>query len=287
MQRPVRVPLTPLLCLVLACGPEKSDSAGSTADTGGASTDGPAATTGDPVDRGDCDAFLDCIATVDPQQASSAADAYGPMSACWTSSAAVAQGCREACTGSLKALAAAYPDEPACGGTGSPTSGTTAPTTGDDPADQTPPQGHDAIEAWLAEGHYKAWTCQPTPHAPIPISPHGVQRICANDLLSTHPPDSGEYPVGSASVKELYDNGGATIVGYAVSVHTKAGTDGSSWYWYERVPLDSPAPHDDNGVVADGHGDSGLAMSICVGCHSATGIDADHPGHDFVYVQVQ
>ena len=177
-------------------------------------------------------------------------------------------------------------------GTNTTTSGETT-TTGDDPIttgapadDQTPPQGREAVEAWLAEGHYKSWHCQDMVQDPIPISPHGPNRICSNDLVSNHPADGGEYPVGSAGVKELYDVSGDNLVGYAVYLHTTAGTTGDTWYWYERVPLDSPAPHDENGVVADGLGSSGQAQTICVGCHSATGIDADHPGHDFVYTQV-
>lgn len=162
---------------------------------------------------------------------------------------------------------------------------TTNGTSGDMPGDeQVPPQGREAIEAWLAEGHYKAWNCQPTVNDPIPISPHGKNRICSNDVLSGH--GMGEYPVGSAGVKELYDEAGVAIVGYAVYLHFKAGTGGDAWYWYERVPLDSPAPHDDQGTVADGDGSSGSAMAICVGCHSAAGIDAMHPGHDYVYTQV-
>lgn len=162
--------------------------------------------------------------------------------------------------------------------------GTTTNPSGDPPDDQTPPQGREQIEVWLAEGHYKAWHCQPAVVDPIPISPHGKQRICSNDVLSGH--GTGEYPVGSAGVKELYDEAGVNIIGYAVYLHITAGTSGANWYWYERVPLDSPAPHDENGVVADGDGGSGPAMAICVGCHSAAGLDAAHPGHDFVYSQI-
>ncbi|PCC70647.1 hypothetical protein SAMN02745121_05467 [Nannocystis exedens] len=36
----------------------------------------------------------------------------------------------------------------------------------------------------------------------------------------------------------------------------KPGTDGGSWYWYEEVPADHPAPHDEDGIVADGLGDA-------------------------------
>jgi hypothetical protein len=155
----------------------------------------------------------------------------------------------------------------------------------DDDSTQVPPRGADAVEAWLADGAYLDWSCEPEPHAARSPSPHGVNRICSNDVLSAH--EAGEYPVDAASVKELYADDSVTIVGYAVALHVRAGTEGGDWYWYERVPLDHPAPHDANGVVADALGDSGPAQSICVSCHSAAGSDAAHSGHDFVYTQVR
>ena len=45
----------------------------------------------------------------------------------------------------------------------------------------------------------------------------------------------------------------------ATSASDSAG--GANWYWYERVPLDSTAPHDGNGVVAA----SGDIVSIAAG----------------------
>lgn len=156
---------------------------------------------------------------------------------------------------------------------------------GEEDAQVPPITGKEAMRAWLAEGHYKDWHCEQAAHGPIAISPHGMQRICSNDKIATH--GAGEYPVDSAAVKELYDKDGTMVVGYAVYRHVKAGMGGDSWYWFEEVPADSMAPHDADGIVADGLGDSGPAMTICVGCHSATGIDAMHPGHDFVYTQVK
>ena len=79
----------------------------------------------------------------------------------------------------------------------------------------------------------------------------------------------------------------------ATAVYLKAKADsagGANWYWYERVPLDSGVPHDGSGVVADGMGSSGTAMSICVGCHAAAGSDTAHTpspgGRDLVYTAV-
>lgn len=151
---------------------------------------------------------------------------------------------------------------------------------------QTPPtSGRSDIEAWLTAGSYKAWKGETAVHAARSPSPHGQNRIYSNSLLSANA--SGEYPVGSATVKELYDDAGKQIVGYAVMLHTKAGKAGDSWYFYERVPQSSAAPHDANGVVADGNGDQGASMTICVGCHSAAGSDSQHSGHDFIYTQVR
>jgi hypothetical protein len=164
---------------------------------------------------------------------------------------------------------------------------TAADSTGGGGSDaQTPPMsGYTDIEAWLAEGHYLDWTCEAATHAAsIAVSPHGMQLICSNDLMAAH--TDGEYPVGASAVKELYMDDG-TMYGHAVSLHFQAGAGGDSWYWYEKVFADHPAPHDANGVVADGVGSSGPAQTICVSCHSAAGSDAAHPGHDFVYVQVQ
>jgi len=151
---------------------------------------------------------------------------------------------------------------------------------------QRPPTtGQADVKAWLDTAAYKGWHCESAPHAARKPSPHGMNRICSNDVLAAH--GDGEFPVDSAGVKELYDADGKNVVGYAVYRHVKAGNAGDAWYWYETVPSDSAAPHDATGLVAVGPGDSGPAKDICVSCHSAAGSDADHFGHDFVYTQVK
>ena len=171
----------------------------------------------------------------------------------------------------LSLMAVAMVSLIACGG------GTT--NTNNPPADdsQTPPiTGRVDIEAWIAKGSYKDWHCEAAVHDARSPSPHGKNRICSNDKVSSTTNES--YPVGSAGVKELYDSTGTSIVGYAVYRKVTDGTGGDSWYWYERVPLTSAAPHDSNGVVADGMGSSGQAQSICVNCHQGA--------NDFVYTRV-
>ncbi len=57
---------------------------------------------------------------------------------------------------------------------------------------QTPPSsGRVDLEVWLTAGHYRSWHCEPAPHASRSPSPHGVNRICSNDLLSG---SSGDGP---------------------------------------------------------------------------------------------
>jgi hypothetical protein len=156
---------------------------------------------------------------------------------------------------------------------------------------QTPPtNGASQLEAWLEKGDYKSWACESVEHPQMKVSPHGVNRVCSNGLAAGFKGAlSDERPLGTASVKELYDDASA-LVGYAVGVKIAAESSaGASWYWYERVPLSSAAPHDKTGVVADGLGDTGPAKTICVGCHAGAGSDATHAvtgSSDYVYLQV-
>jgi hypothetical protein len=158
--------------------------------------------------------------------------------------------------------------------------------------DQTPPMGAAEVESWLEAGTYKSWHCEPAVHESRSPSPHGFNRICSNDLVADNVDGKDSWPSGAAAVKELYASlDGKQPVGYAVYLKTDADSaGGANWYWYERVPLDSDAPHDEHGVVADGMGDDGPEKAICVGCHVAAGADAAHTptpgGRDQVYTPV-
>ena len=142
-----------------------------------------------------------------------------------------------------------------------------------DEGTQTPPTSSETeIDAWLGKGYYKTWHCEMTSTAGSGISPHGAHRICSNDALSGFS-GTGEYPVGSANVKELFDSVGGSVTGYAIELHQAAGTNGRDWFWYEKMG---------GSAVANAAG-----ASLCVGCHMAAGSDAMHPGHDFVFSQVK
>jgi hypothetical protein len=158
---------------------------------------------------------------------------------------------------------------------------------------QTPPtSGRVDIEKWITDASYKTWTCETTVHAARSPSPHGFNRICSNDVITQAATATTPWAKGAAAVKELYASASDTKpIGYAVYLKTSADSaSGANWYWYERVPLASDAPHDSNGVVADGKGGGGAAKDICVGCHGGAGKDAAHTpspgGRDQVYTPV-
>lgn len=135
---------------------------------------------------------------------------------------------------------------------------------GDDLSDpQVPARGADDLPRWLAAGYYLSWHCEPAPHPARAPSPHGVTRICSNDALRTATGD-GEFPVGAASVKEIFS--GDRISAHAVSRRVAAGQGGNGWYWFE-----GSASH----VSGNVNGASG-----CTGCH------VQAPG-DYVFTIVQ
>ncbi|MBA3503990.1 MAG: hypothetical protein M4D80_38900 [Myxococcota bacterium] len=127
---------------------------------------------------------------------------------------------------------------------------------------QLPPQGHALLKTWLAERHYESWRCEDAPHPARPPGAHGTNRICNNGVLSASA--NGTYPVGAASVKELYQSG--RITGFAVGLKLADGDAASSWYWYEAYG---------DSVIADG-----ANRGICVNCHAGA-------PRDYVFTHVR
>lgn len=152
----------------------------------------------------------------------------------------------------------------------------------EDPRQLPPITSTEDINNWLTAGYYKTWRCEPAirPALGTPgISPHGMSRTCSNDLLSNLP-DTGEYPVGAASVKELADNNG-NLKGYSISRHLLVGSRPATWFWFER--------NIQGVVVAAGTGER-APQDVCSNCHvkasdvASTGIEG---GHDYVFRQVR
>lgn len=119
---------------------------------------------------------------------------------------------------------------------------------------------------WIEAGHYLDWSCEADVHPPSSQSGHGPNRICSNDVMVASEGD-GPYPVGSASVKEIYTTGdGDPIRLYAVYRKVEAGTGGDTWYWFEGTRTD---------IIANGEGDR-----TCTGCHGRA-------PRDFAYTVVR
>ncbi len=128
---------------------------------------------------------------------------------------------------------------------------------------ELPPQGHVALQAWLADGHYKSWACEADPHPARPPGAHGINRICSNAALSSS--QNGAFPVGAASVKEIFTSAGQ-FRGYAVGRKVEGGDAAGSWYWYEAVG---------DTIYADG-----TNAGVCVSCHEAA-------SRDYVFTQIR
>jgi Cytochrome P460 len=158
---------------------------------------------------------------------------------------------------------------------------------GDSGDAQTPPTSGSAVESWLADGMYKSWASESAVHAARSPSPHGFNRIYSNDLIAKNVAGVSAWPKGAASVKELYASAtDTTPIGFAVYLKTAADSaNGANWYWYERITMNGA-----KNVVADGMGDKGTPLTICVGCHGGAGSDAAHTpstgGRDQVYTPV-
>jgi hypothetical protein len=136
------------------------------------------------------------------------------------------------------------------------------------PDPQLPPQGQAALEPWLATGFYKQWTCERSISDKRLNGAHGRHRVCSNGLLVGSL--DGPYPVGAASVKELYDPSDRPN-GYAVGVKVAAGLGEATWYWYERTGTSATSR-----PVADA-----IGAAICAKeCHAAA-------PRDSVYIRAQ
>jgi hypothetical protein len=195
---------------------------------------------------------------------------------CSSTSTGTGTGADAGCPGKADAAGCPAKADAGCPGAGCPAVDGGCPGMGTPGDAQTPPTGKQAdIEAWLKKGEYKAWKCEAAVHdaRATGMSPHGKNRICSNTKLSAAAAGAGEYPVGSAGVKELYDAAGTNIVGYAAYLKTRAGA-GESWYWYERADAFGAT------AVANGLGNAGTPLTVCVGCHAKA-------PRDQVFTQVQ
>jgi hypothetical protein len=120
--------------------------------------------------------------------------------------------------------------------------------------DSLPPIDADALLPWLEGEPYLIWAAESGPH--VSAGPHGsaVRTFFNAALAEAAAAGADEYPIGAATVKELFDGSGERS-GWAVMVKLELGQGGDGWYWYESVGAS---------VYADGTG-----VALCTGCHSS------------------
>jgi len=145
------------------------------------------------------------------------------------------------------------PDDPP----GDPTAPPVDDTTGADEDPAPPPTGADELLPWLQAGGYLPWAAESGVHASS--GPHfgGVRTFVNAPLLASLASGASEHPVDSASVKELYGDGGE-VVGWSVMIKVAAGGGGDTWYWLEQF--------------GDSRYADSVGAGICTGCHT-DGID--------------
>lgn len=115
------------------------------------------------------------------------------------------------------------------------------------------------VIALLEDGGYDSWSAEPAVHEARGSSPHGNVRVFINEALEgSLEAGNDTHPVGAAAIKELYDEAGEELVGFAVEVKVTEGSTGDDWYWYMEAGGE---------VMAEGTG-----VELCVGCHM-NGVD--------------
>jgi hypothetical protein len=117
------------------------------------------------------------------------------------------------------------------------------------------------ITAFVRDGLYREWLAEPAPRDSV--RSHGPKvRVFFNDVLAgSMRAGNATHPVGSITVKELYESDGKTLRGHALDVKVAEGTGKDTWVFYEGF---GPG-YDDNYY--------GRAHSTCHGCHADGGRD--------------
>ena len=126
-----------------------------------------------------------------------------------------------------------------------------------------------ALFRFLKDGGYKEF---PAKESAVHASrgPHAkfgwpVRVFLDSKMQGSLKAGNASHPAGAAIVKEMYNEKGARLMGWAVMVKTGTESDGGKgWFWYETTNTSDAAD-----VVASGNGVPG-----CFGCHSV--------GTDFV-----
>jgi hypothetical protein len=126
-----------------------------------------------------------------------------------------------------------------------------------------------ALFRFLKDGGYKSFSAQESA-AHASRGPHAkfgwpVRVFLDTKMDASLKAGNVSHPAGAAIVKEMYNEKGDRLMGWAVMVKTGSDSDGGKgWFWHETTNT-----RDATDVVASGNGVPG-----CFGCHSV--------GEDFV-----
>ena len=126
-----------------------------------------------------------------------------------------------------------------------------------------------ALFGFLKEGGYKNFTAKESA-AHASRGPHAkfgwpVRVFLDSKMDASLKAGNVSHPAGASIVKEMYNEKGDRLMGWAVMVKTGADSEGGKgWFWYETTDTS-----DAKKIVAGGNGVPG-----CFGCHSV--------GSDFV-----
>lgn len=115
------------------------------------------------------------------------------------------------------------------------------------------------LERFTSERGYSGWRAEAGTRPSV--ASHGARvRVFFNEtLVASLEAGNAVHPVGSATVKELYEADGETLRGHAVDVKVAEGEGPDTWLFYEGFT------GDDEPFYGKGH-------PTCHGCH-ASGID--------------
>lgn len=110
------------------------------------------------------------------------------------------------------------------------------------------------LDEWLAARSWETWDCEAAPHPATEPSPHGMNRICQNRLVTACLDDDRRFPVGATLVKESYDASGEL---FALFVETRISEDEGpdGWYFVRREVA--------SGAVVDN-------APFCASCHATS-----------------
>ncbi len=131
------------------------------------------------------------------------------------------------------------------------------------------PTNKDDLFAFVKAGKHKSWAHESKMRETD--APHGTYVIAYLNSILDASLKAGNtvHPVGSAAVKEMFDENRKPF-GWAVSVKARPESDrGKGWYWYETLSTTDPDAIPTRGTRTG----EGFGAGVCIGCHGRFGVD--------------